>query len=659
MTEELSDLHLDNENNTAQDMKEDSEQEIGSGAGNPKECSSIDIILDNFTINVFFDGTGNNAHNTEFRLLDEEYLDLYQKYQKKTNRGLNTGFNDSPSLEDLQKILDRIESRDDQLDQDIQDLKEKMDRYLEEKEYANRSYLKYNVSYRNEFSNVALLHLASDKKQNKGENLYIEGAGTTKDILDDQDGLGFAKGSSGVFSRINEAFMEISNIIKDNRYDRYTINVFGFSRGSFYARMFCAALKNFSDDAGFTFEKPFASHPQQMMSTTPLQQGKLDQNRRYSFLKKSPDDFTINLVGIFDTVSSHGWKHYNDPGSRAAGKFPIDITPNKQDIVNLVHFTAQNEYREHFPLTPITSALNEDSKCGKSIEMSFPGAHSNIGGAYNDIWIERNHYISLVDKETANFQRAHDGEIYWKWWVDKGYYKKSDLIESYDGFHMTPGDLGFNYHNREVYFSNRAVRNHYQYIMLTAMKFVSEKYAKINFDDEVERYQERLKIFEEAKEGMDVEKLFTDNEGDTKEKVFLEKLKRQKIITNDNGRAGLLKNIDDKIQSFVKKNIDKEGHIAFQLEEEISNPKDRLLLYGTFICNSLNPINRFPEWGGDKQIIDAPTYPTDDKYNIQPKKVTVDKSSIIPGIPGVENEGLTARNHDEDGRVIRPTVEGG
>lgn len=646
MTEELSDLHLDNENNTAQDMKEDSEQEIGSGAGNPKECSSIDIILDNFTINVFFDGTGNNAHNTEFRLLDEEYLDLYQKYQKKTNRGLNTGFNDPLSLEDLQKILDRIENSGEKLDQDIQDLKEEMDRYLEEKEYANRTYLNHNVSYRNEFSNVALLHLASDKKQKKGENIYIEGAGTTKDLLDDQDGLGFAKGASGVFSRVNEAFITIDKEIRKNKYDRYTINVFGFSRGSFYARVFCAFLKGYMDDAGNTINS--LPNPE---SEEDLQISSNKLNRRYTHLKRSADDFTINLVGIFDTVSSHGLAHYNDPK-----KFPVDITPDKQDIVNLVHFTAQNEYRQHFPLTPISSALNEDSKYGKSIEMSFPGAHSNIGGAYNDIWIERNLYISLIDKETASFQRPHDGEIDWNWWINKGYYEKNDLIKSYDGFHMTPGELEFNYYNREVYFANRAVRNHYQYIMLTAMKFVSEKYAKINFDTEVDRYQERLKIFEEAKGGQDIEKLFTDNKGDVDEKFFLEKLKRAKILDKD--RSSILKDIDNKIQSFVKDNIDKKGNIVFDLEKEIPNKKDRMLLYNTFICNSLDPIYLFPEWGGDKQLINSPTYQTD-KYNIQPTKQTIDKLSFIPGLPGVENEGSTAKNHNNEGEVIRPTVEGG
>lgn len=656
----------EDERETSQDMKQDSKQDMGCGDGNCQDGSSVEIVLENFTINVFFDGTGNNAHNTEFRLLDEEYLTIYQEYKEKLKVPSIGTFDNPSSIEELHEYIKYIEIKEER-DQDIQDLKDEMDRYLEEKEYANKTYLQHEVSYRNEFSNVALLHLASDEKQNKGVNLYIEGAGTTKDILDDQDGLGFAKGNSGVFSRMNEAFEEIARLIKQNMFDRYTINVFGFSRGAFYARMFCAALKDFSDDVGFTFEKPFASHPQQMMSTTPLQQGKLDQNRRYSFLKRSPDDFTINLVGIFDTVSSHGWEHYNDTGSRSAGKFPIDITPDKQDIINLVHFTAQNEYREHFPLTPITSALNENSKCGKSIELSFPGAHSNIGGAYNDIWIERNHYISLVDKASADLQRAHDGEIHYRWWKDKGYYTDDELVKSDDGTHSTldysvpdiMGNPSIKTTDRKVYYANRAVRNHYQYVILTAMKFVSEKYAHIIFDEQVERYKDRLQIFEDAKKGQDVEKLFTDNKGNEKEKVFLEKLKRNKSINSDNGRANLLKNIDNKIQTFVKRNIDKKGHIAFKLEDEIPELKDRLLLYGTFICNSLNPINRYPEWDGSKDLVGAPTYPSNDKYDIQPQKETRHKSSIIPSFPGIENEGLTAKNHDEDGRVIRPTVAGG
>lgn len=51
--------------------------------------------------------------------------------------------------------------------------------------------------------------------------------------------------------------------------------------------------------------------------------------------------------------------------------------------------------------------------------------------------------------------------------------------------------------------------------------------------------------------------------------------------------------------------------------------------------------------------------PSNDKYDIQPQKETRHKSSIIPSFPGIANEGLTAKKHDEDGRIIRPTVERG
>ena len=43
-----------------------------------------------------------------------------------------------------------------------------------------------------------------------------------------------------------------------------------------------------------------------------------------------------------------------------------------------VHYTAMDEHRRFFPITHLNT-----EKLKNAIELSFPGAHSDIGGSYN------------------------------------------------------------------------------------------------------------------------------------------------------------------------------------------------------------------------------------------------------------------------------------
>ncbi|OSI13802.1 phospholipase effector Tle1 domain-containing protein [Neisseria dumasiana] len=88
--------------------------------------------------------------------------------------------------------------------------------------------------------------------------------------------------------------------------------------------------------------------------------------------KGSGKHFTINFFGLFDTVSSLGMEHYND-----VKEFKLDIGAPKS-IRRIVHFTAQNDYRHHFPLTSIKGAVKDK----RGFECSFPGVHSDVGGGY-------------------------------------------------------------------------------------------------------------------------------------------------------------------------------------------------------------------------------------------------------------------------------------
>lgn len=98
------------------------------------------------------------------------------------------------------------------------------------------------TSYDNYYSNIALLYMVS-KEDDTIANIYIEGSGTFKYNKDDFNGLAFSVGQSGVNARVTEAFIKAETIRVDLNANKIIFNVFGFCRGAFYARYFCAMAK--------------------------------------------------------------------------------------------------------------------------------------------------------------------------------------------------------------------------------------------------------------------------------------------------------------------------------------------------------------------------------------------------------------------------------
>ena len=662
MIEDKHDLFLNEDNADIQDTTEDSEPEIGCGFGNCEYGSQENVEVESFTINVFFDGTGNNLHNTEFKLQDQEYRRLSTDY-KNISEKLN-----NKDLSELERVA-LVKSK--------QQKKMEIEEYVKSKEYKNRTYLGDETSYGNEFSNVALLHLGSDKYSPESAiNIYIQGAGTTKDELDDTDGLGFAEGKSGVHSRVNEAFSLINNILNSKKNDLYEINVFGFSRGSFYARVFCAWLKQATDDVGGTSRLPYRPGPGGML-TASLNEDKLIKNRRYSFLKEPPESFKIQLVGIYDTVSSHGMLHYNDPKT-----FPLDITNKNEGICRIVHLTAQNDYRDHFPLTHVKAALEEGTNV---FECSFPGAHSNLGGAYSDFWQEKNHYLSYKNRKEKGALTERSGEIDWLWWKDKGYYYP-DEIKTLSQADLANGELSridrqsrvsmTNQPEALIQVANRTVRYHYQFIMLNAMKLFAEEIAHIKFPETDDRYMERQQVFMEAKNGTDLSKDKLQSQNSIQ---VQETLGHDKTLTKK--KAEVLKKMDEYVQSFIKKNLDiitSKVPLAIDYKDVLQSEEEQRILYSTFICNSLNPIYRNFSIEKDKILRDQNSNDIYDIYDIQPHRKVDQKRwnesfklGRSMGVDGVENEG-TSKNKSNTTQIIkddgipiivyipkRPEVEGG
>lgn len=290
---------------------------------------------------------------------------------------------------------------------------------------------KKSVSYDNFYSNVALLYMAM-KHTTSHKKIYIQGAGTFKYKKDELTGLAGASGNSGYEQRVNEAFLNLTKLVKDNKATRLVLNIYGFSRGSAYGRYFCYRLK-----------RKYINQKLAEPSSVGLDSSCV----------------SINLVGLFDTVSSFNLTgHYSN-----VEPYGLDVNKSDEGINRIVHLTSENDYREHFPLTSINSAIKE--KIG--FECSLPGAHSDIGGGYSEEYEEKEKYLGyeslLKTSENLDF-------IYWKWFLDKGYYSSNQISQKQlSDLNKTPITV---YGTRKVFYT-------YQFVIAEIMLEVMKKETNI------------------------------------------------------------------------------------------------------------------------------------------------------------------------------------
>ena len=271
-----------------------------------------------------------------------------------------------------------------------------------------------SVSYENYYSNIALLFMAI-KVSKVVKAIYIEGAGTVKYKADTRRGMMLGWAEAGREARIEEAFEKLEKTVDKVNKSRVILNVYGFSRGASWARHFCHLVK-----------------------------------AKNSKWKQSK----INFVGIYDTVSSDGIEIHND-----IEELGLDIG-KAEEINYIAHLTAQNDYREKFPLTPIHRAIKD----GIGFECSFPGAHSNLGGGYEEIDKDKDKFLGLVDVPA---HEQGDEYIDIEWFKRKGYYNDSQITEAPAGLLK----------NKKQYVGNREVLNNYQFITCDAMRLIAENKA--------------------------------------------------------------------------------------------------------------------------------------------------------------------------------------
>ena len=266
-------------------------------------------------------------------------------------------------------------------------------------------------SYANAYSNVAWLYTRAQKGLSDSVNVYIEGIGTLKGKNDStySKGTGWSGlGGYGMVARAMLAFDEIKKELKAKKSKKrdqklvianLTLNVFGFSRGAAAARYFVSTLH--SD------ENPWTNLPKRSLDE--------QANDFADHSKDQVDDqgvkianFSVNFIGLYDTVSSVGLTPKNDIGpyrqqiKRGACKF-------------VFHLTARDEFRTHFALNRISTATG--GKFG--YEMQIPGAHSDIGGGYN-------HNDTEALRWTSELAKGYQEHL--SWW---GWYRNSDIHSEY------------------------------------------------------------------------------------------------------------------------------------------------------------------------------------------------------------------------------------
>lgn len=286
-------------------------------------------------------------------------------------------------------------------------------------------------SYENGYSNIAILEKMNiSNKKNRVVSKYIEGEGTEDDQKGDSMGFGFGSGSTGIPAKVKKGFnlinIEINSVFnfKKEYVKELTLNVFGFSRGAAAARSF--------------------------LTTT-----------RTKFKNNYPKaEIKYNFVGLFDTVSSYEPKgRFGALGAAGSHNFDNDVTELGLKLNGMakkvIHLTAADEYRANFSLTTIDS----DIAAGVGYELQLPGAHSDIGGGYED--------YPHIEKRRVNRDEKY---------IKEEWYTKEQL----------KGDNGE--HDFINFIGTRKLTNSYQFIPFSIMMQFAKKngISFKSFDDKKE-----------------------------------------------------------------------------------------------------------------------------------------------------------------------------
>ncbi|MNS53747.1 hypothetical protein D3C72_865110 [compost metagenome] len=295
------------------------------------------IIL---TLGVFFDGTGNNAVNTQNML------------------AACTAAHFELSDPDAEIILART---------------------AEEKMGIS------GTSYIGGYTNIHWLNTLykTDIPIDTGQvqaAIYVEGIGTEAGKPDSMLGLTLGVADTGVIAKTDLAvkqiavglrkfFNDLSEFISvpSLKVTELRFDIFGFSRGAAAARHFANRIQD-----------------KDRVIANAIRYGMGEVNYVGAPAGKT------RFIGIFDTVAAIGTPQNGlNPHTANTGEVNIMLRPGVAEKV--FHITAQNECRFNFALNSVQPAWPE---------LALPGAHSDIGGGYLPV-VRENIFLTRPEGETV------------------------------------------------------------------------------------------------------------------------------------------------------------------------------------------------------------------------------------------------------------------
>ncbi|MEY8712032.1 PAAR domain-containing protein [Mangrovibacter phragmitis] len=248
------------------------------------------------------------------------------------------------------------------------------------------------TSYMGYYTNVHWLNTLYRKNFSSGDSdiqkaLYIDGIGTEAGKPDSMIGQGLGISDTGVIAKTDKAIRLLAKNISDSIGDikskssgcelvikSLQFDIFGFSRGAAASRHFANRI-----------------HSEDPAIIAAIRAGMQDTE-----FKGAPAGH-IRFIGIFDTVAAIGTPLNGlNPHNADTGDVNLILRPGVAEKV--FHITAANECRFNFALNSVKPAWPE---------LALPGVHSDIGGGYLPS-VEEN--LFLTRPETDTIPLRHPGE---------------------------------------------------------------------------------------------------------------------------------------------------------------------------------------------------------------------------------------------------------
>lgn len=332
-------------------------------------------------------------------------------------------------------------------------------------------------SYANDYSNVA--RMVDFYTLGSSKAIYVEGIGTLNGDTDTVGGYVTGTGSTGIRAKVRIGCENAAKKIPAKSKISLTLDVFGFSRGAAAARAFVNEVTKIAYKARPSEDKDgnkilidYDGHPvskKDLPSRGHL--GYLLGNNGVEIV-----EFQVRFLGLYDTVSSYGVYFENDTTNKTDIADLNLKSVGHPSVLNVVQIAAGHEWRTNFNLTDISSAGK------KGLELTFPGAHADVGGCYTSEVYKQSHNVKGMTSEDQNVvQRKGSAskefkaipEKYKKGLVDQGWYKPNQMT-----YISLSGDYSLNFN------CSRYIDKRYSYITLHFMcELADEKNSKFKMQE--------------------------------------------------------------------------------------------------------------------------------------------------------------------------------